>query len=276
MLRHVFFNRGILAGLVFVIVAVAGTQLYSWHVRRTCEAETERHDRLLQGFKQKNEGRSAEAVNVQTDTETPGLVGTPDEHTDTPMSDETEALLHETENLDIADAFLPDDLVSEEAAAEDVSVSPFGFGPYPEVPEAFIQKVGSPPWLKVGSPPWFKGKRHDLPEDTKRSIEVISRVLIKLWKQGDESINSGIRDSTTGLVYPFYDNTIYIRRQIVQRDSKDRMPKTMINNIISPPSLMISAEDMQRLQEGGDPPGGIRVLDFNTAGIDPSQFLNIR
>ena len=39
MLRDVFSSRGILAGLVFVIVAVAGTQLYSWHARRTTKAD---------------------------------------------------------------------------------------------------------------------------------------------------------------------------------------------------------------------------------------------
>ena len=50
MLRDVFLSRRILAGLIFVSVAVAGTQLYSWYVRRS-EAEFERHDRLLQGLK---------------------------------------------------------------------------------------------------------------------------------------------------------------------------------------------------------------------------------
>ena len=44
MLRDVFFSRRILAELIFV-VAVAGTQLYSWYVRRRSEAEFERHDR---------------------------------------------------------------------------------------------------------------------------------------------------------------------------------------------------------------------------------------
>ena len=34
--------------------------------------------------------------------------------------------------LEMADAFLPDDLVSEETPAEKVLVSPYGFGPYIE------------------------------------------------------------------------------------------------------------------------------------------------
>ena len=47
MLRDVFLSRRILAGLIFVGVAVAGTQLYSWHVRRRSEAEFERHDQSI-------------------------------------------------------------------------------------------------------------------------------------------------------------------------------------------------------------------------------------
>ena len=50
----------------------------------------------------------------------------------------------------------------------------------------------------------------------------------------------------------------------------------MINQVVAPPSLILSAEDMQKLQENGEAPDGIRVLDFNTAGIDPYQLLNIR
>ena len=86
MLRDVFFSRRLLAVLIFVGVAIAGTQLYSWHVRHRSEAEFERHDRLLQGLKQKNEGCPAEAVNVPTDPETRGFVDMPDENTDTSMS----------------------------------------------------------------------------------------------------------------------------------------------------------------------------------------------
>ena len=265
MLRDLLSSRWFQGGFAFFVLCVGGSLLYSWHVQRTTEAEFEKRPQPVVSLLENTLATNTAPVDIQTE----GVTNTPDENTDTPISNATEAdTIDETELFDIADAFLPDDSVSEEAPAENVPVSPYGFGPYPEVPEDFIQKVGAPPWLRE--------KPSVLSEDTKKGIEILSRVLIKLWKQGDESINGGIRDSTTGLVYPFYDNTIYIRRQIVQRDSKDRMPKAMINNIISPPSLMISDEDMQRLQEGGDPPGGIRVLDFNTAGIDPSQFLNIR
>ena len=113
------------------------------------------------------------------------------------------------------------------------------------------------------------------PEDTEKGLELLGRVLVKLWKQGDKSINGGIRNATTGLVYPYYDNTVYTR-QIVHRNSDDGTVIATTNQLFYPPSLIAPAEDMQKLQEGGKPSTGIRVLDFDTAGIDPYQFLNIR
>ncbi|MCY3740165.1 MAG: hypothetical protein OXH00_04010 [Candidatus Poribacteria bacterium] len=50
------------------------------------------------------------------DFQTEGVTNTPDDTADTPMSDETEAdTIDETEMLDMADAFLPDDVVSADA-----------------------------------------------------------------------------------------------------------------------------------------------------------------
>ena len=263
MFRGLLSSRLIQVGLVFFVLVVGGSLLYSWQTDRTTEAGFARTDVVP------HETRS-EQDTVDTSTVDFEQAETPLAADGSQKSDDTDvAPIDETsEMLDMADAFLPDDFVSEEEApVEEVPVSPYGFGPYPEVPEDFIQKVGAPPWLRE--------KPSVLPEDTKKGIEILSRVLIKLWKQGDESINGGIRDDTTGLVYPYYDNTIYIR-QIVQRNSNDRMAMAIINQVVAPPSLIISVEDMQKLQAGGEAPSGIRVLDFNTAGIDPYQFLNIK
>ena len=104
-------------------------------------------------------------MKVPRETEPPGAVNTPKEHTDTPMFDETVAESNEAEPLDLTEAFLPDDFVAEEAPAEDVPVSPFGFGPYPEVPADYF---GVPIWMQDTG----------LPGDAQRNIELIDRVLI--------------------------------------------------------------------------------------------------
>ena len=43
-------SRMIQAGLVFFVVVVGGSLLYSWHVHRTTEAELARHNRLVSRF----------------------------------------------------------------------------------------------------------------------------------------------------------------------------------------------------------------------------------
>ena len=91
MFRDIFSTRLLIVGIVFFALVAAGTQLYSWHVRRTTEAELERHDQFLQGLENKNEIRPAQAVNVPTKNEIPGIVNTPDENTDTDKSVETGA-----------------------------------------------------------------------------------------------------------------------------------------------------------------------------------------
>lgn len=220
MLGDLLSSRWFQGGLIFFLLVIGGSLLYSWHVRRTTEAELERHAQFLQGPENKNWTSSVQSVNVPTENETLGE--TPEKIHDSQMSNDADVspIDEASESADVMDAFLPDDFVSEEVPPEDIPVSPYGFGPYPEVPEAFIRKVGVPPWFNVDPPPGYEGKVYDLPENTKRGVEIIYRVLIGLWKQGNESIISGFHDSTTGLVYPFYDNTIYIRR-IVPRDSKD-------------------------------------------------------
>ena len=106
--------RAIRVGIAFFVLVVGGSLLYSWHVQRTTESDMARHDRFTRGLHNQTETRPAETGNVPTENEPPGLVNTPDETTDTPMSDETEALPNETETetLDLTDAFLPDDIAT--------------------------------------------------------------------------------------------------------------------------------------------------------------------
>ncbi len=98
------------------------------------DAEVAKTQRKAQPLENKNEAHTAvDTVDTRTvDFEQAAtLLGTDDSQ----ASNDTETLpLDETsEGLDMTDAFLPDDFVSEEETAE-VPISPFGFGPYPEVP----------------------------------------------------------------------------------------------------------------------------------------------
>ena len=85
------------------------------------------------------------------------------------------------------------DIPSETAAKSDEKVSPHGFGPYPKVPPDM------PGW---GEDPNF----WEYPRTEKH--ELMTRVCIKLWKQGIRTQGSSFEN---GLVYPVYPNTLIVK-----------------------------------------------------------------
>ncbi len=101
---------------------------------------------------------------------------------------------------DVTNNAKEDDSVLAEELAKDVPVSPFGFGPYPEVPADYF---GNPVWAR--NPDLFS----DFPDDALKNIELIDRVLIKLWQQGDRESVGG--STYNGKIYPHYDNVLYAR-----------------------------------------------------------------
>ena len=252
MFRDLLSSRLIQGGLVFFVIVVGGSLLYSWHVQRTTDADlAKRPQPVVSPLKNRSPSTNTAPVDFQTE----GVVNTPEENADTPMSEETEALPNETETLDLTDAFLPDDMVSEEEApAEEVPVSPFGFGPYPEIPRDYPAR-----------PTWERKGYDTFSQDTQRELELLDRVLIKLWKQGERGYRGG--STANGKVYPHYKNTAYVRygttgdgRQYIARYKGD-------------PAIRISPEQMRR----GELPAGImRVLDIDAEGIDPYQFLDLK
>ena len=264
MFRELLSSRLIQVGLAFFVLVVGGSLLYRWHVQRTVESGRERHAQLLQTQKKQNETRPAPSVNVPT--EMPGFVDTPEENTDAPIAEDTEALENNTETRDIADAFLPEDVVAEEAPEEEGAVSPYGFGPYPEVPTDY--PGGTPIWERDLDALGFS-------EAQKRDSELLSRVLIKLWvEQGIGSYLGGSFSHDTGIVYPFFENTIYVKRTVLK--DPDGTEKGVSARIISPGTMFITGEETERFRLTGETPPGVRVLQIDTDGIDPYEFLNLQ
>ena len=99
--------------------------------------------------------------------ETPSFVDMPEEHTGTPMSDETEALPNKTDDFDLTDALKTDDSVSE--TSEDV---------FKTTPEGFPYK---PYW---DYPPARQ-------ESWSYDHKLLTHVLVKLWKQGTHDFTGG-------------------------------------------------------------------------------------
>ncbi len=153
-----------------------------------------------------------------------------------------------------------DNSKSEKAASVDktdahVLVSPYGFGPYPEVPSDF------PGIISWNDP---EGQAN-LPDHANKNIELIERVLIKLWKQGDKNFRGG--STYNGKVYPHYHNTVYVlyNEYKLLDGTTQRYPAY----VKSGPQVIYSSEDLL------NPPAHLRILNLNSSGIDPYQFLDL-
>jgi len=144
---------------------------------------------------------------------------------------------------------------SENAAESEVRVSPFGFGPYPEVPEDYPSVVV-----------WLQSDYEELPSHAQKNFELMSRVLIKLWASGEK----GFRGASTykGKVYPHYYNTVYIK--VIEYELPDGTKSQYISRRKSGPHVNIDGVDLL------NPPSHLRVLDLDSSGIDPYQYLNLR
>lgn len=165
------------------------------------------------------------------------------------MSEKTEAA---TGMLDMVDVFLPDKIVSEEESAEDVSVSPFGFGPYPEVPSGLPMNLFPAP---------------------SANHELMRRVRIKLISQGINVVGTTMED---GLIYPVIKGTAYVQWKSYWRPTGK---VTYISRFKGHPEDG-ARMDAIRFEKGqfltkADVPPDIKLISFEEGGIDPYQFLDL-
>ena len=139
----------------------------------------------------------------------------------------------------------------------DVPVSPFGFGPYPEVPADYF-----------GDPIWVQDPNilTDFPDHALKNIELIHRVLIKLWQQGDRAIVGG--STAYGKIYPHYDNVFYVRWE--ETPLSDGSVDRYISDILGA-DHEFTFDDI----ETGNIPPNFEIVDFDDAGYDPYEFLNL-
>ena len=263
MFRDMLSSRGIIFGLVFFVLIVGGSLLYSWHVRRNSAAEIARTSQSLQQLGDRKETRTAQDPTVSTNSETR-------EPSEKPFENEVpQTISEEIEVLpsldDLADVFLPDNMVStKEEPAEDVPVSPYGYGPYPEVPNGYPEHL-PPVWT------WSEEKRQFYESSRLEDFELMARVLIKLWNQGDRDFTAVIRDDTNGKVYPLYKDVIYATWADLKEENGKIIGQYARNQLSSNQTQRVSFIDFM---EGRIPPN-IRFIDRATSGINPHDFLDL-
>ena len=139
-------------------------------------------------------------------------------------------------------------------------VSPFGFGEFPEIPPDFPETVI-----------WQSDMQSEIAQygsEQIKAVELMDRVLVKLWKQGHQATSAHTADN--GMIYPSYPNTIYLDLAY-KTDSEG-------NTVVSRGRLSgydgITESVIDAIMEGNIPPG-ITVLSYSDDGIDPYSFLNL-
>lgn len=254
MFRDLLSSRAIHVGLVFFVLIVGGTQLYSWHVRRTTAAELERTNRIVQQLENRNKTHTLQDASVPTETEIPEETQTPEETeplNGLPMDDVSKGVdVAVTEALDLFQNE-SEAVVAEEGVASD----------FPEVPADFPENL-TPVWVEF--PNYQKGDMHD--------HEIIYRVLIKLWNQGEHGFVNGVFRDNNRRVYPLYPDVVYVRWEEKVVDGPQgpitvRRPRNILGTHRSFTPEEIFSGRIEELYPD------VNFVDIDTAGYDPETFI---
>ena len=214
---------------------------WNWHAQRVMEAELGKIPQTMVAPLGNTPETSLPPVVLQAGD----VWNTPDENSDTQMPDTSMAeTIGDTENLDFADAFLPEDGVSEKTLAEEVPVSPHGFGPYPELPE--------------GLPPMEPRPYSWIGKDVE--AELVMRVMIKAWTEGRRDFYGAIMYDRKVLLH--VRNTVYFRYGEKQNPDGSVVTTRILAvppYIELPPGIMPDA----------------RFVEFDDVAIDPYEYLDL-
>ena len=228
------YTKWIIGGAFILLIVATGCILYYQHSTAADKQAAEQADKLLQQWKADKAQQTTTADKEETITPAESTTPTAEKPINK-IGEETETGTDKaTEPINIA--------TSEQDNTEEVDVSPFGFGPYPKVPDDY--PGGEVDWVLRSTP----------------SGELLTRVLIKLWTEGERNFRGG--SNHRGKVYPHYYDTVYLD---IQETEYGRVVRRKSGPFV----------DFDTSTDIDNPPPHIRILDLDTSGIDPYQYLNL-
>lgn len=248
MLRDILSSKLVIAGFIGCVLLVAGSLLYGWHVERDIRNDEAKTERFLQQLENRQTTRTPQPPET-TDRDAKEQAAAPvaTDNGAATVSDTPERLPNsKAARGDTAPA--PEETISKEDTA-DISISPYGFGPYPELPAGW---PADQIWPRISA-----------------NHELMMRVEIKLAHQGIDVMGSIMEN---GLVYPMITGTVYVEWAQTER-------RQYIRNMAGDPDACdriraIEDERGVRFTEA-DIPSDIKVLSFPQEGIDPYEFLDL-
>lgn len=248
MLRNMLSSKLVRAGLIGCILLIAGSLLYHRHVVGPIRKKEERTQQFLREFEAKI------AAAEKTDADTAKQPATPiatypiPETVPEAVAEAPKPLLTE-KAAPVATAAAPKTPVPEKEIV-DIPVSPYGFGPYPELPDEI-----SPALLPAPS----------------AKYELLLRVRIKLLSQGINAEGTVMKD---GLVYPIIKGILYVKWGEFSPDGY-RYIKNSTGHLDDGLRLRtIRWEKRGNLTEVDMPPD-ITLISYEEGGINPYEFLGL-
>ena len=263
MIRGIY-TKWIIGAVFLMLIVAVGCILYYQHTTAKYKQEVDRTDKLLQEWEANKKAKAA-AETESTQSPVESITPTAEK----PITETSHTEVKDTATGDLKDVLTSDPknvLTEDSEDTESVAVSPFGFGPYPVIPEGY-PLIAS--WTRM------EEHREKFNDNLWRDLELIDRVLIKLLTEGDTHFNGGIMND--GLVLPIYPNVAYVRLETdygkERTEDGDLIEVDSYSNRILAGSS-VSEEDKIKIENGEKPPG-VEIRSFSD-GINPYTFLGLQ
>ena len=202
MLREVFANKSLIAALIGCGLVIVGIHFWSQHEHsklRHEEAATRRFIQQVAAEKKAATTRVEELSVVSQPHEVKRDAQAAHDNFARDTDDGTPEVVTATKAIEV-EILVEDKLVAHEEPLEPPRMSLFGFGAYPEIPPDYREPDV-----------WERIEELALTDPSRAERqELMARVCIKLWRQGHYA-EGVVYKSKTGLIYPLYPNTAYIK-----------------------------------------------------------------
>ena len=259
------YTKWIIGAAFLLLIVAAGCILYYQHTTAQYKQEAAKTDKLLQEWEANKKAKPSAAETESSQIPAESITPTAEK----PITDTGDTKVKDTATGNLKDVLTGDPknvLSGESEDTENIAASPYGFGPYPVIPEGY-PLIAS--WTRM------EEHREKFNNNLWRDLEIIDRVLIKLFNEGDTHFNGGIMDN--GLVLPIYPNVAYVRLETDYGKDWTEDGELIEGDSYSSRILAgsgVSKEDKEKILNGEKPPG-VEIRSFSD-GINPYTFLRLQ
>ena len=162
---------------------------------------------------------------------------------------------------DLFQGFFSAEELAEEADVDidERPVSPFGFGPYPEIPADFPEPDIFEILPSLGN------------SEMAKTLELQKRLIIKKWEEGESLENVGVTGTPDGKVYLIYPDVVYVTWDYYT--DEDGVVHKYAGALTGHPDTAHLYEPY--LDEGKIPPG-FTVYEKPDGAIDAYEYLGLQ